>query len=61
MTSGDRSADWLPLTHAAALAGVTAYTLKTAVIGGLIRARVMPGFPTTYNRADVVRFVESRA
>jgi hypothetical protein len=60
MTSGD-SSDWIPLTRAAALAGVTAYTLKTAVIGGLIRARVLPGFPTLYSRSDTMKFVESRA
>jgi hypothetical protein len=60
MTSGDNS-DWIPLTRAAALAGVTAYTIKTACIGGLIRAKVLPGFVTRYSRSDVLKFVEARA
>ena len=51
--------DWIPLTRAAKLAEATPYTIKTAVIGGLIKARVLPGFPTLYSRSDVLRFVQA--
>jgi hypothetical protein len=61
MRAGSAGSDWIPLTHAAKLAACTPYTVKTATIGGLIKARVLPGFPTLYSRADVLAFANARA
>lgn len=47
--------DWLSLVDAAGLAGVTPYRLKTAVVGGAVRAKIVPGMPVRYYAPDAQR------
>jgi hypothetical protein len=51
--------EWVPLTTAAKLAGGTPYKIKTAVVAGHVRARVLAGFPVVYNRSDALQLRQS--
>lgn len=58
--AGADATRWIPLTRAARLAGCTPYTIKTATIGGLIRAKILTGFPTLYSETDTLAFRQAR-
>ena len=44
--------EWVPLIHAARVAGLTPYSVKTAVAAGHIRVQLIKGFPARYSAVD---------